>query len=57
MSKDTVNVLQNYQNQNDIMKKKISITFTLYLGKNIVYKILTCLIQVLYIANFNATML
>lgn len=22
MSKDTVNVLQNYQNQNDIMKKK-----------------------------------
>lgn len=32
MSKDTVNVLQNYQNQNDIMKKKVSITFTLYLG-------------------------
>lgn len=57
MSKDTVNVLQNYQNQNDIMKEKISITFTLYLGKNILYKILTCLIQVLYIANFNATML
>lgn len=54
---DTVNVLQNYQNQNDIMKKKISITFTLYLGKNILYKILTCLIQVLYIATFNATML